>query len=59
MGEMRNANRILVRKPEGKRPFGRPMRRWEDNIKMVLMKYGLGVWIGFISLRIGTGGRLL
>jgi len=34
MGEMKNAHKILVRKPEGKRPLGRPRRRWEDNIRM-------------------------
>jgi hypothetical protein len=34
MGEKRNSYRILVRKPEGKRPLGRPRRRWMDNIKM-------------------------
>jgi hypothetical protein len=36
MEEKRNANRILVVKPEGKRPLGRPRRRWVDNIKMDL-----------------------
>jgi hypothetical protein len=36
MGEKRNAYRVLVGKPEGKRPIGRQRRRWEDNIKMVL-----------------------
>jgi hypothetical protein len=36
MGRMRNAYKILVGKPEGKRPLGRPRRRWEDNIKMNL-----------------------
>jgi hypothetical protein len=35
-GEKRNACRILVRKPEGKRPLGRPRRRWVDNYKMDL-----------------------
>jgi hypothetical protein len=34
MGEMRNAYKILVGKPEGKRPCGRTRRRWEDNIRM-------------------------
>jgi hypothetical protein len=36
LGKKRNAYRILVRKPEGKRPLGRPRRRWVDNIKMDL-----------------------
>jgi hypothetical protein len=36
MGENRNAYRILVGNPEGKRPLGRPIRRWVDNIKMDL-----------------------
>jgi hypothetical protein len=47
MGETRNAYRILVGKPEGKRPLGRPRRRWVDNIKMVFTEIGLdGVdWI--------------
>jgi hypothetical protein len=36
MGEKRNAYRILVGKPEGRRPLGRPRRRWVDNIKMDL-----------------------
>jgi len=39
MGEMRNAYRILAGKPEGKRPFGRPRRRWE-NIRMDLRETG-------------------
>jgi hypothetical protein len=36
MGEVRNAYNILVRKPEGRRPLGRPWRRWEDNIRLDL-----------------------
>jgi hypothetical protein len=46
MGEMRNAYRILVAKPEGKRPLERPRSRWED-IRMVIRETGLeGVdWI--------------
>ncbi|KAJ4429209.1 hypothetical protein ANN_26212 [Periplaneta americana] len=41
MGESRNAYRVLVGRPEGKRPFGKPRRRWEDNIKMGLMESDL------------------
>jgi hypothetical protein len=48
MVEKRNAYRLLVRKPEGKRPLGRPRRRWVDNIRMDLGEVGLGDvdWIG-------------
>jgi hypothetical protein len=42
MGEGRNVYRVLVGKPEGKRPLGRPRRRWEDGIKMDLREIGLG-----------------
>jgi hypothetical protein len=61
MGEKRNACRILVGMPEGKRPLGRPRRRWEDNIKLDLRGIGWDgmVWIGLIWLRIGTSGGLL
>jgi hypothetical protein len=56
MGETRNAYRILVGKPEGKRPLRRPRSRWIHNIKMD--SNGI-VWVGLICLRIGTGGGLL
>jgi hypothetical protein len=42
MGEGRSVYRVLVGKPEGKRPLGRPRRRWEVNIKMDL--YDVGCW---------------
>ena len=42
MGEGRGVHRVLVGKPEGKRPLGRPRRRWEDNIKMDLQEVGAG-----------------
>jgi len=47
MGEDRGVHRMLVGKPEAKRPLGRPRRRWEDNIKMDLQKVGEGCgdWI--------------
>jgi hypothetical protein len=47
MGEKRNVYRLLVGKPEGKRPLGRPRHRWIDNIKMHLLETGLSVvdWI--------------
>jgi hypothetical protein len=42
MGEDRGVHRVLVGKPEGERPLGRPRRRWEDNIKMDLQEIGGG-----------------
>ena len=47
MGEGRGVHRVLVGKPEGKRPLWRPRRRWEDNIKMDLqeMSGGCGDWM--------------
>jgi hypothetical protein len=61
MGEKRNAYRILVGKPEGRRPLGRPRRRWVDNIKIGLreIEWDGVVWTGSIWLRIGTSGGLL
>jgi hypothetical protein len=41
MGEGRDVYRILVGRPEGKRPLERPRRRWEDNIKMYLREIGI------------------
>jgi hypothetical protein len=46
---------MLVGKPNGKRPLGRPRRRWEDNIKMDLQEVGV-VGTGWSWLRVGTGG---
>ena len=47
MGEGRGVHRVLLVKPEGKRPLGRPRRRWEDNIKMDLQEVvgGCGDWL--------------
>jgi hypothetical protein len=59
MGERRGAYRILVGRPEGRRPLGRSRQRGEDNIKMDLYEVGWGAWTGLIWLRIGTGGGLL
>ena len=42
VGENRGVHRVLVGKPEGKMPLGRPRRRWEDNIKMDLQEFGGG-----------------
>jgi hypothetical protein len=56
MGEDRGVYRVLVGKPEGKRPLGRPRRRWEDNIKIDLQKVRGVVGTGWSWLRIGTGG---
>jgi hypothetical protein len=56
MEEGRNVYRVLVGKPEGKRPPERPRRRWEDGIKMDLREIG---WSGLTWLRIGAVGGLL
>ena len=55
-GEGRGVHRVLVGKPEGTRPLGRPRRRWEDNIKMDLQEVGGVVGTGWSWLRVGTGG---
>jgi hypothetical protein len=59
MGEKRNAYRLLVGKPEGRRPLGRPRHRWVDNIKMDLgeINWGAVDWIGLA--RVGISGKFL
>jgi hypothetical protein len=59
MGETRIAYRILVGKPEGKTPLGRPRHEWVDNNKWILDTYDGMVWTGSNWLRIGTSGGLL
>ena len=60
MGDRRGACRVLVRIREGRKALGRPGRRLEDNVKMVLLEMGLGgAWTGSIWLRIRTGHGLL
>jgi hypothetical protein len=56
MGEERKVYKVLVGKPEGRRPLGRPR---EDGVRMNLREMAWGVWIGFDWLRTGTGGGLL
>jgi hypothetical protein len=53
MGEKKNAYRLLVGKPDGKRPLGRPRCRWVNNIRMDLVEVGWGVvdWIGLAKDR--------
>jgi hypothetical protein len=57
--EVRTEYKILVGKPEGERLLGIYTRRWEDNLRMGLMKRVLGAWTGFIWLRLGIGGGFL
>jgi hypothetical protein len=61
MGEGRDTYKILIGRPEGKKPLGRPRRRWEDNIKMDLGEMGIGganwirlaqdrvLWLAFVN----------
>jgi hypothetical protein len=56
-GEVRT--RFLIRKLDGRRPLGRPGRKWEDNIKLIFKKWDGGAWTGSMWLRIRTGGGLL
>jgi hypothetical protein len=56
MGQERNVYKVLVEKPEGKRPLGRPRRGWDFGILFYVKEVGWVVWIGFGWLRIGAGG---
>ena len=59
MVKYRGAYRVMVGKPEGKRPLGRPRHRWLDNIRMDLQSWDVCMWTGLGWRRIGTGsGRL-
>ena len=59
MGEERGVYRVLVGKPEGKRPLERSWRRWVDNIRMDLLEWDVGIWAGLGWPKIETdGGRL-
>jgi hypothetical protein len=67
MGVKRGVYRVLMEKPEGKRPLGRPWRRWEDNINMCLRKVEYGVldrielaedrdrWLAFVNAVMNLG----
>jgi hypothetical protein len=59
MGEKRNAYRLLVGKPEGKKPLGRPSRRWWIILGWILERLDGVMWTALVWLRIGTGGKLL
>jgi hypothetical protein len=56
MGEGRGVYRVLVGKPEVKRPLERPRRRWKGILRWIFRKWDVGVWTGLIWLRIETGG---
>jgi hypothetical protein len=56
-GEGRGVYGVLVCKREGKKPIGRPRRRWEDNIKIEIQEMELGLWTGSSWLRIVICGR--
>jgi hypothetical protein len=58
-GEKRVAYRVLMGKPEGKRPLGRPRCGWQDNIKMTIEEVGWGVWTGLIWFNVWRDDGLL
>ena len=55
-GERKGVYKVLMGKPEGKRPLGRPRRRWEDNIKMDLQEVECGGMDWIEQAQVGTGG---
>jgi hypothetical protein len=59
MGEKRNVYRLLMGIPEGKRPLGRPRRRWVIILEWILERWDGVMWTGLVWLRIGTGAELL
>ena len=59
MGEERGVYMVLVGKPEGKRPLGRPKRRWVNNIRTDLQEVDVGIWTGLGWPRIETDGGCL
>jgi hypothetical protein len=56
MGESRGVHRVLVGKPEEKRPLGSPSVDWRIILRWIFRKWDVGAWTGLIWLRIGTGG---
>ena len=56
MGEERGVYRVLMGKPEGRRPLGRPRHRWVGNIRMIFRRWDVGMWTGLGWPRIETGG---
>jgi hypothetical protein len=58
IGNWIGACRVLMRKPEGKRPLGRRRRKWEEYIEIVGQEIGWVTWSGLIWVRRGTGGVL-
>jgi hypothetical protein len=59
MGEKKSAYRLLLGKPEGNRPLGRPRRRWWIILGCILERWDGVMWTGLVWLRIETGGELL
>ena len=59
MGEERGVYMVLLGKPVGKRPLGRPRRRWVDNIRTISRRWDVGIWTGLGWPRLETGGGRL